>query len=52
MPTISLWQTLCPGSANQLHQQALSNLILWKNSAHLDQLSEDADVMRNFSMES
>jgi len=40
LPTIGLWQALFPGSADQLHQQALSNLTFWKISGHLDQQSE------------
>jgi len=36
VPTISLWQTMFPGSADQLQQQTMSNLKFWKNRGNLD----------------
>mmetsp|Transcript_46670 Transcript_46670/g.86926 ORF Transcript_46670/g.86926 Transcript_46670/m.86926 type:complete len:87 (+) Transcript_46670:170-430(+) len=43
MPTISLWENLLPGSADQLHEQTLSNLIFWRTCTHLEQQST-ADI--------
>mmetsp|Transcript_40571 Transcript_40571/g.77451 ORF Transcript_40571/g.77451 Transcript_40571/m.77451 type:complete len:637 (+) Transcript_40571:942-2852(+) len=44
VPTIFLWQTLFPGSANQLQQQTMINLRFWKNNACSDHQS---DVVSN-----
>lgn len=44
MPTISLWQTLFPGSADQLHDQTMSNLTFWKIGKHFTQ-SDDPGLM-------
>jgi len=42
LPTITLWQTLFPGSADRLQQQTLSNLMYWKISGHVDQQLNDS----------
>jgi len=41
LPTISLWQLLFPGSADQLHRQTESNLRFWKVTAHPERNNED-----------
>jgi len=43
LPTITLWQTLFPGSADRLQQQTLSNLMYWKISGHVDQGDDSSD---------
>eukprot|EP00241_Pyramimonas_parkeae_P012277 CAMPEP_0114243594 /NCGR_PEP_ID=MMETSP0058-20121206/10876_1 /TAXON_ID=36894 /ORGANISM="Pyramimonas parkeae, CCMP726" /LENGTH=281 /DNA_ID=CAMNT_0001356451 /DNA_START=37 /DNA_END=882 /DNA_ORIENTATION=- len=36
LPTISLWQKLFPGSADQLQQHTTFNMECWKNSEHAE----------------
>lgn len=45
MPTISLWVTLFPGSADVLHKQTMSNLKYWRTSGRLDPARDHLDLI-------